>query len=66
MPMEALYVIGVLILVGGFAYGIYQSRTRNRANDGVREEATRQLYDDPDAYEHGGKQKLDNQLRPEK
>lgn len=63
--MEALYVIGILILVIGFGYGLWRSRSRNRANDPLRDEATRQLYDEPDAFEHGGKQKLEAKLKPE-
>ena len=65
MPIEALYLIGFLILVGGLAYGVWRSRSRNRANDPIREAATNQLYDDPDGYAEGGKAKLDRQLKPE-
>lgn len=63
--MEALYVIGILILVVGFGYGFWRSRNRNRANDPIRDEATRQLYDNPDGFEQGGKQKLEAKLKPE-
>ena len=63
--MEALYVIGILILVVGFGYGLWRSRTRNRANDPLRDEATRELYDEPEAFENGGKQRLEAKLKPE-
>ena len=63
--MEAVYVIGILILVVGIGFGFYRGRTRNKANDPIREEAVKQLYDDPKAYEDGGKQKLQNQLKSE-
>lgn len=65
MPVEALYALGLLIVIGSFAYGLYRSRTRNRANDPVRDEAVRQSYDDPVKYEQGGEQSLKRQLKPE-
>ena len=66
MPLEILYGLGAVALVAALAYATLRTRNRNRANDGIREEATRQLYDNPAGYEHGGKQKLDASLRPEK
>lgn len=66
MPLEAIYVIGIIALGAAFAYGLIRSRNRNKANDPIREEAVRQSYDDPEGYEKGGRAKLQKQLEPEK
>lgn len=66
MSIEALYAIGILLVLGGLVYGTLRARNRNRANDPIRDEATRQIYDSPESYEQGGKQALDRQLKPEK
>ena len=66
MSIEALYAIGILLVLGGLVYGTLRARNRNRANDPIRDEATRQIYDNPERYEQGGKQALDRQLKPEK
>ena len=65
MPIEALYVMGIIVIAGGMAWGLLRSRNRNRANDPIRDEATRQLYDNPGQYEAGGKQQLQDKLKPE-
>ena len=62
---EALYVIGLLILVAGFAYGIWQSRTKNKTNKGITQAATKEMYTHPDRYEASTKQQLQDQIRPE-
>ena len=49
-PGEIMYGVGALILLGALFWGTYQYKTRNRRNDRVTEEATRQQYDDPAHY----------------
>lgn len=66
MPLEPIFIIGILALAAAFAYGLMRSRHRNKANDPIREEAVRQSYDDPEGYEKGGREKLQRQLEPEK
>ena len=65
MPLEALYIVGIVVLAAAFGYGLMRSRNRNKANDPIREKAVRQSYDDPEGYEKGGREKLQRQLKPE-
>ena len=62
---EALYVIGLVILVAGFAWGIHQSRTKNRTNVKITEAATKESYTHPDRYADSTQQQLQDQVRPE-
>jgi hypothetical protein len=66
MPLEALYIVGIVMLAAAFAYGYMRSRNRNRANDPIREAATKQLYDNPEGYEKGGKERLEREVKPER
>lgn len=59
-PMEMLegknmveigFGIGTLVLLAAIAYGLYQSARRDPRNEAVTEEATRDLYRNPDTYE---------------
>jgi hypothetical protein len=45
-----MYGIGALLLVAALAWGVYQSRTRNRRNDRVTEQAVKAEYQNPDTY----------------
>lgn len=65
MPIEALYILGILLVAGAVAYGVMRSRTRNKANDPIREEAVRQSYEDPEGYAKGGEERLRKQVKPE-
>jgi hypothetical protein len=65
MPLEALYIIGIVALAAAFAYGYLQTKKRNRQNDALREEAVRQSYDDPEGYAKGGEERLRAQAKPE-
>jgi hypothetical protein len=51
IPYELAYGVGALLLLAGLVYAFVQYKRRNRANDALAEEATRQLYDDPRGYE---------------
>ena len=66
MPIEAVYILGIIMIAGAMAYGVLRSRDRNKANDPIREEAVRQSYDEPDRYAQGGREQLQRQLEPEK
>ncbi len=52
MGLELAYGLGALVLALGLAWGIFQSRSRNRANDEVTDRATREEYDHPETYDH--------------
>lgn len=64
MSWETAFPIGVAILALALAYGLYRYATRNRANDRITEEAARELREDPDAYEAGGRARLQRQIKP--
>jgi hypothetical protein len=57
---ELLYGIGTLALLVALAWATLQYRRRNRANDAVTEQATRDLYRDPEHYD---KREEDKKLR---
>jgi hypothetical protein len=57
---EIMYGVGALILLGTLAWGTWQYNHRNRINDRVTEEATRELYEHPNSYD---KQKFEKQVR---
>lgn len=63
MSWEILFGVGVVLLFGALVYGFTQYKTRNKANDAVTEEATRQLREDPEGYADGGREKLQAQLK---
>ena len=48
---EILWSAGALALAIGMAWGAFAYLTRNRANDAITEEATREEYDDPNYRE---------------
>jgi hypothetical protein len=42
---ETLYVVGAVLLALGIVYGLVSYYTRNRRNDALTEDATREQYD---------------------
>lgn len=50
MGLEFGFLIGAVVLLAALVYGVTANRRRNRANDAVTAEATRELYRDQDAY----------------
>ncbi len=50
MGLEIGFFIGAAILLAAIVYGVVSSRRRNRANDAVTAQATRELYRDQDAF----------------
>jgi hypothetical protein len=61
MAPEVLYGIGALVLLAALIWATLQYRARNRANDPVTEEATRELFEKPASYD---KRKHDRDLKP--
>jgi hypothetical protein len=51
LAWEMAWPIGALILGVALAWALWRNHTRNRANDAITEEATRQEYAHPDSYE---------------
>ena len=45
LSWEMLYVVGAALLALGIVYGLVSYYTRNRQNDSVTEDATREQYD---------------------
>ena len=64
VPWEMVWPIGIVILGLAIGYGAWRNAHRNKANDAITEEATRQEYDHPDTYMEGRKQALDREVRP--
>ena len=64
LSWETLFGVGVVLLGFILAYGLYRNATRNKANDRVTEAATKQLYDEPERYAEGGRERLKEELRP--
>jgi hypothetical protein len=60
---EILWGVGTVLLLIALIWGVRQSRTRNRANDRITEEATRQEYADPAHYPQE-QRNLEKQTRP--
>ena len=50
LSWEMLFGVGALLLLAALVYGMWQYQTRNRANDRITEEATREEYSRPDSY----------------
>lgn len=45
LSWETLYVVGTVLLALGIVYGLVSYYTRNRRNDALTEDATREQYD---------------------
>ena len=60
---EVLFGVGLVAVGLAIAWGLYSSRTRNRANDALGEEAARLLREHGDErYEREDKPRLDEQV----
>jgi hypothetical protein len=64
MNYEMFYGIGALILLLGMAWAVIDYKRRNRANDKLSEEATRQQYNDPDRYQDQVRPELERKVKP--
>lgn len=47
---EVAFFVGAVILAAALVWGVMSYNRRNRANDPVTEEATRELYANTDTY----------------
>lgn len=63
LTWEMLYGVGAIALLCALVYGMVQYKTRNRANDRITEEATREEYAHPDTYAQK-REELKKELRP--
>ncbi|MDP2258885.1 MAG: hypothetical protein Q8J89_04135 [Caulobacter sp.] len=63
LTWEIAWPIGALILGAALAYGWWSDRTRNRANDTLTEEATRELYKHPETYDRK-REELKDRVEP--
>lgn len=63
LAWEMLWPIAVAVLGLALAWGSWRYHTRNKANDRITEEATRELYKHPETYEETAED-LKKQLRP--
>lgn len=50
LSWELAFPIGVILLGLAVAWGLLRNRTRNKANDALTEEATREEYSHPQTY----------------
>ena len=50
MVWEIAYALGAIVLVAAMVYGVIQSGRRKAANEPITEQATKELYQRPDAY----------------
>ncbi|MBW8811990.1 MAG: hypothetical protein JF588_01075 [Caulobacterales bacterium] len=60
---EMLWGLGLVVLALALAWGLLQNRRRNRANDRITEEATREQYSNPADYPET-RERLKDQIRP--
>ncbi|HMP62175.1 MAG TPA: hypothetical protein PKA17_03625 [Phenylobacterium sp.] len=51
LSWELLYGLGALFIALAIAYGLMRNRGRNKANDAITEQATREEYQHPERYE---------------
>ncbi|WP_369062001.1 hypothetical protein ABOZ73_07470 [Caulobacter sp. 73W] len=51
LTWEMAFPIGVILLGLALAYGLLRYKTRNKANDNITEEATREEYSHPATYD---------------
>jgi hypothetical protein len=59
---ETAYALGAVLIFLGLIWGVMASRTRNRRNDAVSQEATRAQYEHPDTYQSELRPKLEKKL----
>ncbi|HYE47880.1 MAG TPA: hypothetical protein VEA44_19085 [Caulobacter sp.] len=64
LAWEMLFHIGWVVLGLALAYGLWKYYTRNKANDAVTEQATREQYEHPESYDNARREELKDKLRP--
>jgi hypothetical protein len=63
MQNEILYGLGALLLALAIGWAMWRVRTRNKSNDAITEAATRELRENPEGYDRGGRDRLNAQLK---
>jgi len=58
LAWEIAFPLGVLLLGVALALGLWRNHRRDKSVDPVTEAATREEYDHPDRYDHGGRDRL--------
>ena len=67
MAPEIFFGLGALLLGAGILYAMLRNRTRNRANDALGEEATREIYrQDPETYSSETRPEIKAQVKPDR
>ena len=61
-PLEILWGVGVVVLLGILVWSVVRKRQRNPANDRIAEEATRESYQHPETYAQK-REELKKQIR---
>ena len=51
MGLELAFFVGAVVLLAAIIWGVGANARRNRADDPVREAATRELYKDTEGYD---------------
>ena len=65
MHMQIYVIAGTIILGLAIAWGSFRYHGRNKANDKITREATRMMQDDPEGYDHGGREALLREIKPD-
>jgi hypothetical protein len=65
LSWEILWPVGTVILAGLLVYGLVKYYTRNKANDRITEQATREQYEHPRGYDEGRREALKARVRPD-
>ena len=60
---EMLFHIGWVLLGLALAYGLWKYYTRNKANDPITEQATREQYEHPKSYDNERREELKDRLQ---
>ena len=63
LSWEMLWPIGTVILAGLLVYGLVKYYTRNKANDRITEQATREQYEHPRSYDDERREALKVRVR---
>jgi hypothetical protein len=61
LPLESLWHVGAVVLGLAIAIAILHNARRNRRNDRITEQATKELYDHPERYDRT-KRELEKQV----
>ena len=60
---EVLFILGAMLLGAAIAYGAFRYYTRDRRNDAITEQATREEYRHPERYDRT-EDEFRKQVRP--